>query len=98
MTGYSLLQGQGPELGWWPPAQALLLTPCKLASPWPGSLFREPLADGACIYPPSLQHSNSGVFNKSCAINYDNYRNIFPIWTLGRFSCLHPESVLAGCP
>nr|XP_036879554.1 lanosterol synthase [Manis javanica] len=44
------------------------------------------------------QHSNSGVFNKSCAINYDNYRNIFPIWTLGRFSCLHPESVLAGCP
>ncbi|XP_004602367.1 lanosterol synthase [Sorex araneus] len=44
------------------------------------------------------QENISGVFNKSCAISYTNYRNVFPIWTLGRFSRLHPESVLAGHP
>ncbi|OCT61233.1 lanosterol synthase [Xenopus laevis] len=42
------------------------------------------------------QENISGVFNKSCAISYTSYRNIFPIWTLGRFSHLHPESSLAG--
>ncbi|XP_075685685.1 lanosterol synthase [Rhinoderma darwinii] len=42
------------------------------------------------------QENISGVFNKSCAISYTSYRNIFPIWTLGRFSRLHPESPLAG--
>jgi lanosterol synthase len=26
-----------------------------------------------------------GVFNKSCMISYSNYKNIFPIWALGRF-------------
>uniref|UniRef100_A0AAR2M351 Terpene cyclase/mutase family member n=1 Tax=Pygocentrus nattereri TaxID=42514 RepID=A0AAR2M351_PYGNA len=38
----------------------------------------------------------SGVFNKSCAISYTSYRNVFPIWTLGRFSRLYPSSSLAG--
>ncbi|KAJ1187903.1 hypothetical protein NDU88_004668 [Pleurodeles waltl] len=42
------------------------------------------------------QENISGVFNKSCAISYTSYRNIFPIWTLGRFSRLHPQSRLAG--
>ncbi|XP_063789338.1 lanosterol synthase [Pseudophryne corroboree] len=42
------------------------------------------------------QENISGVFNKSCAISYTSYRNIFPIWTLGRFSRLHPDSPLAG--
>ncbi|XP_076975368.1 lanosterol synthase [Tamandua tetradactyla] len=42
------------------------------------------------------QENLSGVFNKSCAISYTSYRNVFPIWTLGRFSHLHPESALAG--
>uniref|UniRef100_A0A6I8R2C8 Terpene cyclase/mutase family member n=1 Tax=Xenopus tropicalis TaxID=8364 RepID=A0A6I8R2C8_XENTR len=42
------------------------------------------------------QENISGVFNKSCAISYTSYRNVFPIWTLGRFSHLHPESSLAG--
>uniref|UniRef100_A0A3B3YG39 Squalene cyclase C-terminal domain-containing protein n=1 Tax=Poecilia mexicana TaxID=48701 RepID=A0A3B3YG39_9TELE len=38
----------------------------------------------------------SGVFNKSCAISYTSYRNVFPIWTLGRFCRLYPSSPLAG--
>lgn len=42
------------------------------------------------------QENISGVFNKSCAISYTSYRNVFPIWTLGRFSALHPRSPLAG--
>nr|XP_033803079.1 lanosterol synthase isoform X2 [Geotrypetes seraphini] len=42
------------------------------------------------------QENVSGVFNKSCAISYTSYRNIFPIWVLGRFSRLHPGSPLAG--
>ncbi|XP_055425836.1 lanosterol synthase isoform X2 [Bubalus kerabau] len=44
------------------------------------------------------QGNISGVFNKSCAISYTSYRNVFPIWALGRFSRLHPESALAGHP
>ncbi|KAL7881991.1 hypothetical protein AOLI_G00088400 [Acnodon oligacanthus] len=42
------------------------------------------------------QENISGVFNKSCAISYTSYRNVFPIWTLGRFSRLYPSSSLAG--
>ncbi|XP_067649211.1 lanosterol synthase-like [Haliotis asinina] len=42
------------------------------------------------------QENISGVFNKSCAISYTSYRNIFPIWTLGRFSMLYPDSCLAN--
>uniref|UniRef100_A0A2K5MZ21 Terpene cyclase/mutase family member n=1 Tax=Cercocebus atys TaxID=9531 RepID=A0A2K5MZ21_CERAT len=46
-----------------------------------------------------LQCENiSGVFNKSCAISYTSYRNVFPIWALGRFSQLYPERALAGHP
>ncbi|XP_029462593.1 lanosterol synthase isoform X2 [Rhinatrema bivittatum] len=41
------------------------------------------------------QENISGVFNKSCAINYASYRNVFPIWVLGRFSRLHAENPLA---
>lgn len=43
-----------------------------------------------------LQENISGVFNKSCAISYTSYKNVFPIWTLGRFARVHPESTLAG--
>lgn len=31
------------------------------------------------------QEGISGVFNNSCMITYTNYRNIFPIWALGRY-------------
>uniref|UniRef100_A0A8B9I966 Terpene cyclase/mutase family member n=1 Tax=Anser brachyrhynchus TaxID=132585 RepID=A0A8B9I966_9AVES len=47
------------------------------------------------------QENIAGVFNKSCAISYTAYCNVFPIWTLGRFCRLHPNSPLAdlsGCP
>uniref|UniRef100_A0A8D1LY43 Terpene cyclase/mutase family member n=1 Tax=Sus scrofa TaxID=9823 RepID=A0A8D1LY43_PIG len=44
------------------------------------------------------QDSSAGVFNKTCAITYTSYSNVFPIWALGRFSHLHPESALAGRP
>nr|UTN00765.1 lanosterol synthase [Strongylocentrotus purpuratus] len=37
------------------------------------------------------QENINGVFNKSCAISYTNYRNIFPIWTLGRYAKLYPN-------
>nr|KAG5686212.1 hypothetical protein BaRGS_005557 [Batillaria attramentaria] len=42
------------------------------------------------------QENISGVFNKSCAISYTNYRNVFPIWALGRFISLYPHSSLTG--
>ncbi|XP_062972140.1 lanosterol synthase [Elgaria multicarinata webbii] len=42
------------------------------------------------------QENISGVFNKTCAISYTSYRNVFPIWTLGRFSRLYPASPVAG--
>ncbi|XP_050388661.2 lanosterol synthase isoform X1 [Patella vulgata] len=42
------------------------------------------------------QENIPGVFNKTCAISYTNYRNIFPIWTLGRFTKLYPQSSLAS--
>lgn len=57
--------------------------------------IREPL--GAYL-PVLFQENIAGVFNKSCAINYTSYRNVFPIWALGRFSRLYPESALAGQP
>lgn len=41
------------------------------------------------------QENIMGVFNKSCAIHYDSYRNVFPIWALGRFSRLFPDHPLA---
>ncbi|XP_030283760.1 lanosterol synthase [Sparus aurata] len=42
------------------------------------------------------QENIAGVFNKSCAISYTSYRNVFPVWALGRFSSLYPSSPLAG--
>lgn len=54
---------------------------------------------GLCVkVPVSFQENISGVFNKTCAISYTSYRNVFPIWALGRFSSLHPDSALAGHP
>ena len=32
-----------------------------------------------------------GVFNKTCAIQYTSYKNVFPIWALGRFHRLYPD-------
>lgn len=35
------------------------------------------------------QHGISGVFNHSCGITYTSYRNVFPIWALGRYHKKH---------
>lgn len=52
-----------------------------------------------CVQGPvSSQENISGIFNKTCAISYTSYRNVFPVWTLGRFSRLYPDSSLAGHP
>ena len=32
------------------------------------------------------QEGISGVFNRSCSITYTAYRNIFPVWALGRYA------------
>jgi len=53
---------------------------------------RKPI-DAAIKFLISSQESNgdfpqqeiSGVFNNNCMITYTNYRNIFPIWALGRY-------------
>ena len=39
----------------------------------------------------SMQEDIKGVFNKTCAITYTSYRNVFPIWTLGRFTRQYPQ-------
>ncbi|ESO01213.1 hypothetical protein HELRODRAFT_81951 [Helobdella robusta] len=31
----------------------------------------------------------SGVFNKTCSIHYDLYRNIFPMWVIARYKSLY---------
>ncbi|XP_071811982.1 lanosterol synthase-like [Apostichopus japonicus] len=38
------------------------------------------------------QETISGVFNRSCAISYPAFKNIFPIWALGRYSQLYTSS------
>ena len=42
------------------------------------------------------QEMTNGVFNKTCAILYTSYRNIFTMWTLGRFIKLYPDNKLAN--
>ncbi|XP_009889697.1 PREDICTED: LOW QUALITY PROTEIN: lanosterol synthase [Charadrius vociferus] len=42
------------------------------------------------------QENIAGVFNKSCAISYTAYRNVFPIWTLGRSAGFIPTALLLG--
>ena len=32
------------------------------------------------------QEGISGVFNRACGITYTQYRNVFSLWSLGRFS------------
>jgi squalene cyclase len=32
------------------------------------------------------QEGIAGVFNRACGISYTQYRNIFPMWALGRYA------------
>ncbi len=38
-----------------------------------------------------LQENISGVFNHNCMITYTSYRNVFPIWALGRYTRLYGD-------
>jgi cycloartenol synthase len=40
------------------------------------------------------QEGISGVFNRACGITYTSYRNVFPIWALGRCANVYGNSVL----
>jgi squalene/oxidosqualene cyclase-like protein len=50
----------------------------QLAAEW---LTARQRADGAWPREPMV-----GVFNKTCLINYDNYRHYFPLWALAEWS------------
>jgi squalene/oxidosqualene cyclase-like protein len=43
-------------------------------------LISRQAADGSWPREPLV-----GVFNRTCLINYDNYRNLFPLWALAEF-------------
>lgn len=32
----------------------------------------------------------AGVFNKNCMISYSNFKNIFPLWALARYTTTFP--------
>lgn len=38
-----------------------------------------------------VQESISGVFNKNAMISYSNYKNIFPLWAIGRYCDAYPD-------
>ncbi|MBS1683655.1 MAG: terpene cyclase/mutase family protein [Bacteroidetes bacterium] len=40
------------------------------------------------------QENISGVFNHNCMITYTSYRNVFPIWALGRYAAPNPQGGL----
>jgi len=42
------------------------------------------------------QEGISGVFNRACGITYTAYRNVFPIWALGRFSTEYEPHIMKG--
>merc|ERR1711988_1951575 len=37
------------------------------------------------------QEGITGVFNRSCGITYSQYKNIFPMWALGRYAKMYPH-------
>jgi len=42
------------------------------------------------------QQDISGVFNRNCMITYTSYRNVFPIWTLGRYCMKYGRTLKNG--
>lgn len=39
------------------------------------------------------QEGISGVFNRACGITYSAYRNIFPMWALGRCMAVYGDDL-----
>lgn len=56
---------------------------CERAVRW---LISRQRADGAWSREPFV-----GVFNKTCLINYDNYRHYFPVWALAEWAVTATE-------
>ena len=58
-----------------------------------GGVARSPVAARAADFLLARQQEDgtwpdeviAGVFNKTCAIHYDNYLKIFPLWALGEY-------------
>jgi cycloartenol synthase len=42
------------------------------------------------------QEGCSGIFNRTCAITYTAYRNVFPLWALAAYTAAYPHAPLAG--
>lgn len=40
------------------------------------------------------QEAIEGVFNKTCGISYPNYKFIFTIWALGKYSQLYNNPII----
>jgi len=39
------------------------------------------------------QEGISGVFNRACGITYTSYRNVFPMWALGRCAAIYGHAI-----
>mmetsp|Transcript_21636 Transcript_21636/g.60860 ORF Transcript_21636/g.60860 Transcript_21636/m.60860 type:complete len:774 (+) Transcript_21636:35-2356(+) len=42
------------------------------------------------------QESICGVFNKNCMISYSNFKNVFPLWALSRYTSQYPDTKLCA--
>ena len=42
------------------------------------------------------QEGIAGVFNRACGITYTAYRNVFPLWALGRYTTEYEPHVMAN--
>eukprot|EP00055_Hartaetosiga_balthica_P006445 m.20203 g.20203 ORF g.20203 m.20203 type:complete len:722 (-) comp5225_c0_seq1:126-2291(-) len=40
------------------------------------------------------QEGICGVFNKNCMISYSNFKNIFPLWALARYTTAYPDDAV----
>ncbi|RHZ69532.1 hypothetical protein Glove_283g113 [Diversispora epigaea] len=40
------------------------------------------------------QEAIEGIFNKTCAISYPNYKFIFPIWALGKYAKIYNDPII----
>ena len=55
------------------------------ATHFPGAARPRRRVDGAAAGRKLGVEPIVGVFNRTCLINYDNYRNDFPLWALGEW-------------
>ena len=60
-----------------------------IAAKWPNELVLEKganfLVKNQLVNGDWAEEDIKGVFNKSCAIVYSSYKNLFPIWALSKW-------------